>query len=229
MIATHTEQRAGRLLWTGIVAAPLAVALFAWLAGRVAAGAPIWFDAGIRDFVHRHATPALTSLMRFVTALGEQGPLVSLSALAVAALLAARWRRAAGSFVVTMVGAFLLDTALKLLFHRPRPAAFFATPEPASYSFPSGHALFSICLWGALAAVVTARVRSLAACIAIWAVAGAAMCLLGLSRIYLGVHYPSDVLAGYAAAVVWVTVVASVDRLLQRRARRAMVVVRKAG
>lgn len=220
MIVTHTEQRAGRLLRAGIVAALLALALFAWLAGRVAAAAPIWFDPGVRNFIHSHSTPALTSLMRFVTALGEQRPLLMLSAVAVAALVAARWRRAAGSFAVTMVGAFLLDTALKLLFHRPRPAAFFGTPEPASYSFPSGHALFSICLWGVLAAIVTARVRSLAARIAIWAVASAAMCLLGLSRIYLGVHYPSDVLAGYAAAVVWVAVVAFVDWLLQRRARR---------
>jgi undecaprenyl-diphosphatase len=220
MTATHTEQRAGRLLRAGIVAAPLAVALFAWLAGRVAAGAPIWFDAGVRGFFYTHSRPALTSLMRFVTALGELGPLVVLTAVAVAALLAAHWRRAAGSFVVTMVGAFVLDTALKLLFHRPRPDAFFGTPEPASYSFPSGHALFSICFWGVLAAVVTARVRSLAARIAIWAVAGTAMCLLGLSRIYLGVHYPSDVLAGYAAALVWVAAVAWVDRLLERRTRR---------
>jgi undecaprenyl-diphosphatase len=220
MTATHTEQRTGRLLWAGVVAAPLAVALFAWLAVRVAADTPIWFDAGIRDFIHSHATPALTSLMRFVTALGEQGPLVVLTAIAVAALLAARWRRAAGSFVVTMVGAFWLDMELKLLFHRPRPITFFETPEPASYSFPSGHALFSICFWGVLAAVVTARVRSLAARIAIWAVAGAAMSLLGLSRIYLGVHYPSDVLAGYAAALVWVAAVAWVDRLLLRHAQR---------
>jgi undecaprenyl-diphosphatase len=132
-----------------------------------------------------------------------------------------RWKRAAILFVITLAGALVLDGTLKLIFHRPRPpAAFFGTPLPDSYSFPSGHALFSVCFFGVLAELASARVKSRASRVAIWMAAVVLAFVIGLSRVYLGVHYPSDVIAGYAAAVVWVVTVASGDRLLRRSAER---------
>ena len=93
---------------------------------------------------------------------------------------------------------------LKLSFHRQRPQPFFDTHLPASYSFPSGHALLSFCLWGAGAALFTADQKKRWVRIAILTIAVVLVVAIGFSRIYLGVHYPSDVLAGYLGALVWI-------------------------
>ena len=192
------------------LAAPVvALGVFAWLAVHVVQGTAIAFDGPLRAWVHQFASPGLTAFLRAVTSLGETAALITMSAVAVVGMLLARWEREAARFAITMIGASFLDTSLKLAFHRVRPAAFFGTLLPNSYSFPSGHALFSICLFGTLAVLVTPRIGSRAARAAIWAATGVLVLLIGLSRIYLGVHYPSDVIAGYAAAVVWVSLLKS--------------------
>jgi undecaprenyl-diphosphatase len=221
MKAPQPRGAAGRLLILGLVAAIAMIGLFVWLAGFVEDGAAIPFDTFVRAWVHGHSSPALTALMRAMSFIGEPGPLIVLSVAAFLILLrVAHWPRAALFFLVTMTGVFVVDNALKLLFHRTRPETFFGTPTPHSYSFPSGHALYSVCLWGVLAALACLRVRSLAARGAIWAGAAIVAGLTGYSRIYLGVHYPSDVIAGYAAAIAWVAAVAGADRLLRRRRQR---------
>jgi undecaprenyl-diphosphatase len=105
---------------------------------------------------------------------------------------------------ITVIGGSLLMGVLKISFHRPRPQPFFDTLLPASYSFPSGHALLSFCLYGAAAALFSADQKKLWVRIAIWTVAAVLVGAIGFSRVYLGVHYPSDVLAGYLGALVWV-------------------------
>jgi undecaprenyl-diphosphatase len=202
------------------LACAAALILFAWLAAVVLGGHSLPFDDPVRTYVHEHSSPALTTLMRMFTALGTAG-FFWVASTAVTMILAGLKRRAAAlRFAIIMAGAGVLDTMLKLAFHRPRPAPFFNTPLPHSYSFPSGHALLSLCLWGTLAALLTARSRSLGFRIAAWALAVSLIGPIGFSRIYLGVHYPSDVLAGYAAGLVWVTIVAWGERML-RRARAA--------
>ena len=95
---------------------------------------------------------------------------------------------------------------MKLGFHRARPAPFFGIPAPNSYSYPSGHALFAVCFFGTLAWILAARRASRLARGALWGGAIVIAWLIGYSRIYLGVHYPTDVIAGYASALVWLTV-----------------------
>jgi len=116
-----------------------------------------------------------------------------------------------------MAGASILLFTLKNIFQRARPQPFFETLLPASYSFPSGHSLLSFCFYGALAAIVTRRIERRLFQVIVWTFAGSLVALIGLSRIYLGVHYPSDVLAGYTAAFVWIVAVAVTDRFLQHR------------
>lgn len=207
----------GATLLIGLAIAVGALLLFAWLADEVLAGETIRFDAAIRGIIHQYASPVLTSLMRAVTMFGSPRILIPLCLGVAAGFLIAGWRRAVVLLSITFLGAILLDVVLKLSFHRTRPVPFFDTPLPSSYSFPSGHALWSFCFYGALAAIITGRVRSRFARTIIWALAGLMILLIGISRIYLGVHYPSDVLAGYAAALVWVIAVAIGDRLLRRR------------
>jgi len=111
-----------------------------------------------------------------------------------------------------MVGMAALDITLKLAFHRPRPLAYFG-PTPTTYSFPSGHAMGSVCFYGVLAAILAARASGRGAKWGIWMGAVLLIGLIGYSRIYLGVHYPSDVIAGYCAGAVWVGAVGFLSKI----------------
>jgi undecaprenyl-diphosphatase len=119
-----------------------------------------------------------------------------------------------------MLGASVLDFTLKHTFRRARPSPFFDYPLPTSFSFPSGHALFAFCFFTTAAALLSPRLRHPVARGFVWAVAAALILAIGFSRIYLGVHYPSDVAAGYAAGLLWCSVVIAGDRAAHARARR---------
>ncbi len=178
----------------------LALAVFAWLAILVGRGQAVFFDEPVRDAVHRHAAPMWTAILTAFTLIGEPGvfwPVVVI-------IVALGWRHRRGNMVrlgVVMVGAAVLEIGIKLAFHRARPEAFFGLQSPKSYSFPSGHALYAMCFYGALASIAPAQ--RLIRRIAVWTAAGLMIGLIGFSRIYLGVHYPSDVLAGWSIGWFW--------------------------
>ena len=163
------------------------------------------------------ASPGMTRAMTAISLMGY-GILIAALVAAIAMFLFLRWRHAAAWLAITMAGALAMDLALKFAFHRPRPQVFFGV-EPHSYSFPSGHALCSFCFYGVLAGLIAARTRSLALRVTVGVVAAALVAAIGVSRIYLGMHYPSDVIAGYLAAAVWVTGLLVLDRW--RKVRRA--------
>jgi len=196
-------EKTKRAFTADLAAAFAALLLFVWLALEVRRGATISFDLEVRGAVHTWASAWLTWVMLAFTQLGSSLFLIVAGGLIVWRLALARRRRAAVLLVVACLGAEVLDQALKLLFHRPRPEAFFGLSDPLTYSFPSGHATTACCFYGVLAAIVVARLRSPAARISVWAAAAVMAAAIGLSRIYLGVHYPSDVLGGYVAAVMW--------------------------
>ena len=129
-------------------------------------------------------------------------------------------KREAWLFALTMIGAGLLNITLKLAFKRPRPVPFFNLSPPETYSFPSGHSLTSAVFFGALAAILTARIESRRVRLGVWIVSTTMFLLIGLSRIYLGVHYTTDVIAGFVAALIWILVVRFVEMGLVRRRRR---------
>ncbi len=202
----------------GIATTAAALALFVWLSHELAGPEILRFDSSVRNAVHAWASPGLTYFMRAITELGEAPFLIGLGVILVWRLAALGRRRAAVILVVAVAGAEALDGILKLLFRRVRPLAYFGLVQPVTYSFPSGHALVSTIFYGVLAAILTIREPSRARRAAIWTLAALAAGLIGLSRVYLGVHYPSDVLAGYAAAVIWVFAVRAGYRLWLRRA-----------
>ena len=174
------------------------------------------FDTFVRTAVHRHATPGLTHIMQGFSFLGSVATVSILCVVILAAFLYFHRRRMAALLGITMLGMGALDTVLKLAFRRPRPEAFFGT-TPSSYSFPSGHAMGSLCFYGVLAAVLAARARGWSSKWCIWTSAVLLIVMIGFSRIYLGVHYPSDVIAGYCAGAMWVGTVGFVDKILIRR------------
>ncbi|MGZ3676925.1 MAG: phosphatase PAP2 family protein [Ktedonobacterales bacterium] len=198
-----------------LAAAVGALVLFTWVAEEMLEGATARFDMSVRMCVHGFASPTLTSVMRFITEMGSSG-LAVVAVAAIGIFVARGWKRGVGWIVISLAGATVLSVALKYGFHRPRPVPFFAA-LPHSYSFPSGHALFSFCFYGVLGGLIAARVKSLWLRVVVWASAVALVLAIGVSRIYLGVHYPSDVLAGYLAALVWVSSLVLADRVRKTR------------
>ena len=201
----------------------ISLLLFGWLAKEVLAGATLQFDSLVRNAIHSWASPQLTYAMRGITLLGSPAFLLMVTVVLVWRLSTAGRPRAAMLLVIAGVGALALDEILKLIFRRHRPEAFFGLLDPASYSFPSGHAITSCCFYGVLAAILTVRMKSHFTRLAVWTVAALLIAAIGFSRIYLGVHYPSDVVAGYSAAIVWVAAVrASYGLWLRRASRRSL-------
>ena len=205
------------LLSVSLAISLAALLLFAWLAQETLRGHAGRFDAGVRNAVNAHASPGLTRVMRNFSTLGSALVLASATACAVVVFLVVGWPRGALWIGIAMAGGVLLDVALKYSFHRVRPSPFFGIAMPHTPSFPSGHALMSFCFYGVLAALLTRRMRSRVAAICICIVAALMIAAIGLSRIYLGVHYPTDVLAGYLAAGCWVSGLAAADRYRQGR------------
>ncbi|HEV2988904.1 MAG TPA: phosphatase PAP2 family protein [Candidatus Angelobacter sp.] len=202
-------------LFISLAVAILLLVLFAWMAREVLRGDAENFDRSVRMWVHQHASSTMTRLMTAISMLG--GQVLALEfVVALAAFLALRWRRAAAWLAIAVAGAILLEYSLKLVFQRPRPTGFFAV-SPHDYSFPSGHALVSFCFYGVVAGLLADRTQSLLLEILIWTSAALTIVAIGLSRIYLGVHHPTDVLAGFLAATIWVSSIIALDHIRQMR------------
>ena len=207
-------------LLLGLAAAVGALIFFGWLADEVLEGETRQFDEVTRNAIHQLASPLLTTIMRALSFVGSTLVLTIGTTIVVVRFALLKWAREAILFAITMAGAGLLNVTLKLAFQRPRPVPFFDLPPPGSYSFPSGHALTSACFFGALAAILTARVKSRRVRVFLWVVCTLMFVLIGFSRIYLGVHHTTDVIAGFVAALIWILVVRFVELQLARRRRR---------
>lgn len=207
-------------LLLGLTAAIATLIFFGWLSDEVLEGETRHFDEVTRDAVHQLASPLLTTIMRGLSFVGSTLALSIGTIVVVVRFALLKWGREARLFAITMVGAGLLNVTLKLTFKRPRPVPFFNLTAPETYSFPSGHSLTSACFFGALAAILTARVKSRRVRIIVWIACTLMFVLIGFSRIYLGVHHTTDVIAGFAAALIWILMVRFVETTLARRKRR---------
>lgn len=172
---------------------------FAELADEVREHEPFAFDEPILRFAHGMAGAGFDRAFLLLSALGYQWGVVPFD-IALVAGLALRRRAREGLFAgLALGGSALLNLATKQLFARARPALWESIAPEATFSFPSGHAMGSMTLaWVCLLLAWRTPWR--------WPVTVAAVVLgvgVGLSRVYLGVHYPSDILAGWTAASVW--------------------------
>ena len=160
-----------------------------------------WLDQSATDAVDRLRRPWLNPLLIAITDLGDHIFLTAVVLAAVVALWMRRRPRTAVIVAVMALAGFPLSEGFKSLVRRPRPQGRSLIDLPSSWSFPSGHALESTAVYGVLALTVGRRLRRRRQCATV-AVLGAALPLLvGFSRVYLGVHYLTDVLAGWAAGL----------------------------
>ena len=178
--------------------------LFIGLAMAVEAGTTLPFDEFVRKVAHREASNFLTALAFAFSFLGSLLVLVFLTLVALAGFLFVGERRSALALGSAMAGSIVLNNALKFGFHRMRPDSFFGV-DPETYSFPSGHVLFSTCFYGVVAMLLLSKVQNFAARTVIWSVIALLLLFIGWSRIYLGVHYPTDVVGGLLVAIFWIT------------------------
>jgi len=184
-----------------LLAAALAALIFLLEARWVMAGESMVFDLWIRGTAHAWASPLLTQILFSITMLGSQWVMLPLGAVVVWRLAIMRRERQAMLLAACGLGAELVSNLLKLTFHRPRPPVFFGLSPAETFSFPSGHAFVSTVFYGLLAAILMGRYplrRS-----GIVATAALTVVLIGYSRVYLGYHYPSDVLGGWTCATGW--------------------------
>jgi undecaprenyl-diphosphatase len=196
-------------LAAGLAISAFVIWAFAELADGVVEGESRRFDRAGLLWVHTHSPEWLEGPMRLVTALGYYWVVLPLLAAAVLAFYLKGWRLSATLLLVSTVGGFLLTTFLKGVFERARPELFDSGYTASFYSFPSGHAALAVGFYGTLTLILAYRLRGFAR----WAVAGVGVLLvllIGYSRLYLGVHYPTDVLAGYLAAPLWLIFVGAV-------------------
>lgn len=176
---------------------------FALLAAAVRSeGSMVEFDTALATALHVGATPGLIAAMRAITLFGLQVLWVLLAVAGVALLLRRRWLLLA-MLIVTWTGGVLINTVSKAVFVRPRPVFDAPLITAMFYSFPSGHAMFSAIVYGLFAYLLVRNTAHPA--LRFFIIAGAAM-LIGLvafSRLYLGVHYFSDVAAGILLGLAW--------------------------
>ena len=205
--------RADARLLASLLGLVLSVWAFVILADLVTAGRAQPLDERILLGLRAPGEPAvprgpawLPGAMRDVTALGSP-PVLLLFVLAVAGALAVRRQhQAIGLLLAASAGGELLNELLKRLFARPRPDPAFHLTAVGSLSFPSGHAMLSAIIYLTLAAFLARLVRSRDLKLYVVGVAFLLSLLVGVTRVYLGVHYASDVLAGWSAGLAWALV-----------------------
>ncbi|MGI4871311.1 MAG: phosphatase PAP2 family protein [Janthinobacterium lividum] len=183
-----------------VVPAGLAWGTFASMAGLVGRYGYAPFDAPVLEALHRRAHPELDRLAIFFARAGDTGPLVAAGLFTTAALVATGQRRAAWQFTLGLGGSMLLTQVIKRLAARPRPTLWVSQRPEHTYSFPSGHAMDAAALAAALFFALPHARRA-------WVPAPLFAAGVGWSRLYLGVHFPSDVLAGWGAGAGWVLLV----------------------
>jgi undecaprenyl-diphosphatase len=219
-----TQPRARRLLERLVSFYGIALAigagttlLFAWLADEVLESEFADFNRSVLLAIHRHADPTLDSLALSITWFGSVVGVIVLTLLFIFWLVRSRRVVDAWILAVAMGGAGLLSSTLKVVFHQTRPEVFPRLAPAMNFSFPSGHSLMSFTYWGFLAVLLVLQNPRGAWR---WGVACCALVLAGLvalSRLYIGVHWPTDVVAGMLLAIAWLTVCFSGRQWLAHR------------
>lgn len=219
--------------WVGghelqVLVGMLIIVLGTWgfleLAGEVTEGDTKAFDARILLALREPGNPHqpigpqwLHEVVRDFTALGGYAVLILMLLAVTGYLWLERKQGAMLLVVVAIIGGFILSLSLKSVFERERPTEVEALSYVHTSSFPSGHAMMSAVVYLTLGTLLSRLSRSFVMRFYFLAIAVLLTVLVGFSRVFLGVHYPTDVLAGWAAGLVWSTLCWLVARRLQKR------------
>jgi membrane-associated phospholipid phosphatase len=212
---------AGLELVGGLLLLTAGAWLFGALAEEVAEG-DTHVDTRLAAWLHAHASGGWTEFFEAITFLGNVPVLAVVTF--VGAFVLSRKRRTADLqlLLLAAIGAEVLTVGLKLGFERERP--FFADPlaTESTYSFPSGHASVSLAVYGTLGFIAARHLSNRRAQIASLIGAAVLVLLIGFSRLYLGVHFLTDVIAGFSIGIAWVALCMVLLHLRVRLRSRAV-------
>ncbi len=222
----------GIFLIAGVVIAIVGTLAFAELGEHVRSGGTQAFDVAVLQWLGAHRTKLLTAAAVELTYLGTGTVVLMIVGVAALFLWHTEHKHSARLLLAAVAGNILLNGALKLVFHRPRPTVFAWQTVAVSSSFPSGHAMSATVCYGTVAYLVArlqkhrwSRVLTLTGAVIL-------ILLICATRLYLGVHYPSDVAAGILVGLAWASFcMATLEASLaiaRRRAPREVVEERRA-
>ncbi|MBV6622600.1 MAG: phosphatase PAP2 family protein [Rivularia sp. (in: Bacteria)] len=202
---THVHPRIASLIATigiaGLATCLLIIYVLAQLSEDVWEKEAFAFDKTILLWIHQFANPTWDNIMVNITRIGDPTTVVTITIITFVILWWKRYRQEAKVFALNALGGAILSYGLKLAFSKPRPQLWQQIIIEKTYSYPSGHALGSMVLYGFIAYLLASHYPKSAKIIYTFAVVliGA----IGLSRLYLGVHWPTDVIAGYGVGYLW--------------------------
>lgn len=176
------------------------------------------FDRSILFWMYHHRAHPLTVAARILAHLGSP-PVIAGLALA-SAILGIFWhkvRGAAWTLPIAILGSGLIIQGVKLVIKRPRPSFFNPLLHESGFSFPSGHSLIAMVVYGLLGYFALHLFTNVWARLAVRVLTVLVVVAIGASRVYVGVHYPTDVLAGWVAGVPWLIACLGLHEVLARR------------
>jgi len=201
-----------------VALAAVAFGFFEKQAEHVVGGKADRYDMMVFDVVHRIDNPTMHQSMEIITQLGTHAAIGTAAGLTAIAMFREGRRADAWTVVVSTGGAMAINTILKNIFQRKRPQELARRIKlPKSHSFPSGHSLLSAATYPIVAHHLVQN-RSVATQAVAHTLAAFTILSVGFSRIYFGVHFPSDVLGGFAAGFGWLGLTALSHTVVERAA-----------
>jgi undecaprenyl-diphosphatase len=195
----------------GLALCLLILLIVAQLADEVLEKEAFAFDKSILLWLHQFSHPILDQFMLTITQLGNLNIVIVVTVITLNLLLWKRYYQEAKIFLLACVGAWILTTGMKLFFAKSRPQLWPLLISENSFSFPSGHALGSVVLYGFIAYLLSSfypKFSRLIFCLVLIIII-----LIGFSRLYLGVHWPTDIIAGYGVGFLWLMFCITILRL----------------
>lgn len=199
-------------LVVGFLLAAIVLFAFGWIVTGPYKSWVAGFDSNIRYFMRQIQSPMWSAVFLTFTKLGSTLYLAILGSIAGITFLYLRWFKPFALLNVLMLGQAALHYGAKLNISRPRPAALIRYSALDGSSFPSGHAIAILALCFFVAWCVTTRLENDALKFGVWSSAVVVVLLVAASRVYIGVHYSTDVIAGLVASLIWTASVISCDR-----------------
>lgn len=190
---------------------------FLIIMGAVSDHDVLGFDTAMYSFARDLQSPALTFVLRIIT---ELGGAIVIGIATVVLFFAIKNKRLSFAILGNIVGVLIVNQVFKFLIQRPRPDEEYRLIEQGGYSFPSGHSMCSMAFYGFLVYLAFRYIKNAKVRIFATAGLGALVLLIGFSRIYLGVHYASDVVAGFLLSLAYLIFYISLVNFINYKTRQ---------
>ena len=200
----------------GVALASIAFLFFKYQAEEVVTGSADSYDTAIMKKLHEFDNPTVNKVMELVTHLGSHPAIGTAAGLTSLALIRKNRNADGWTLIVSTAGAMALNSVLKAIFARQRPKELVRQIKlPKTHSFPSGHSFLSAATYPIVAHHLVQH-RSTMMQIVVLSLTGTTVLSVGFSRMYLGVHFPSDVLGGFAGGLGWLGLTSLTHTLIDK-------------